>query len=427
MSTVIVLGVQWGDEGKGKVTDFLAASADVVVRCQGGNNAGHTVVVGDACHKMHLIPAGILNPDATCVIGNGVVVDIEVLLEEMHHLQEQNIPVGKLLLSDRSHLIMPYHKKLDELQEKLKGDKKIGTTKRGIGPAYIDKVARTGIRMGDLLNAANFKQKLIANLEEKNHLFASYGEETMDIEAIVAQYEKLIPLVAPMIVDTVSLINESISAGKKVLFEGAQGTLLDIDHGTYPFVTSSNPTAGGVCVGAGVGPTRIDRILGISKAYTTRVGSGPFPTEIFDEMGDKIREEGAEYGVTTGRPRRCGWFDGVVARYSTMVNGFTDLAITKIDVLDKLPEIKICVAYELNGEIIHHFPGDLDVLAQCKPVYETMPGWLTDTSKVRCYADLPENAKKYLARLSELSEAQVSIVAVGPDREQTIVVNELFK
>lgn len=426
MTTVIVLGAQWGDEGKGKITDYLAEQADMVVRCQGGSNAGHTVVSQGATYKLHLIPSGILYPDVECIIGNGVVVDIGLLLDELDELKGQGLNTSNLKISNRAHLIMPYHKALDQLQEEQKGKAKIGTTGRGIGPAYVDKVNRSGIRIADLLDWAVFQEKLKIQLAEKNHLFASYGKETFGEAAILKEYESYVERVKPFVADTAPIINDRIDAGKKVLFEGAQGTLLDIDHGTYPFVTSSHPTSGGACTGSGVGPTKINRIVGIAKAYATRVGSGPFPSELLDEMGEKIRQKGGEFGVTTGRPRRCGWFDALVARYSVMVNGLTDLAITKLDILDELPEIKICRAYSCQGKELTEMPADLNQLAQCEPIYETMPGWQQDTTGARTFADLPQAAQNYIKRLEELSKAPVSIVAVGPDRKQTILRNPIY-
>jgi len=426
MTTVVVVGAQWGDEGKGKIVDFLASQADMVVRCQGGSNAGHTVVQGGNTYKLHLIPSGILYPGVCCIIGNGVVVDIPVILEELDGLQARGINTSNLYISDRAQIIMPYHYLLDGLQEDIKADRKIGTTKRGIGPAYVDKVARCGLRMADLLNWDTFVDKLRYNAKEKTHLLACYGQEPVDVDAVIEIFRAYKDRIVPYIADTPPMINKVVDAGKKVLFEGAQGTLLDIDHGTYPFVTSSNPTSGGACTGSGVGPTKIKRVIGITKAYTTRVGEGPFPSELLDEQGEYIRQKGFEFGTTTGRPRRCGWLDMMVVRYSVLVNGLTDLAITKLDVLDSLPELKICHAYRYNGEELPNFPADLDILAKCEPVYETMPGWMSDTTACRKIQDLPEAARKYLARIEELSGTPISIVATGPDREQTITVNELF-
>ncbi|MGI6065253.1 MAG: adenylosuccinate synthase [Bacillota bacterium] len=427
MSAVVLIGAQWGDEGKGKITDFLAEQADVVVRYQGGSNAGHTVVVGDEEYKLHLIPSGILYPQTICVIGNSVVLDIEVLISEINELKERGISISNLRISDRAQVIMPYHKRLDEAQEEMKGANKIGTTKQGIGPCYMDKAARVGIRVCDLLDQGVFEDKLTINLAEKNILFDKvYGVEGFEKEPIVKQYGEFTEQIKDLITDTSVLINDAIDAGKKILFEGAQGTMLDLDHGTYPFVTSSHPVAGGACIGAGIGPTKIDKVVGIAKAYTTRVGEGPFPTELFDEIGKQIRDEGCEFGTTTGRPRRCGWFDAVVVRHSARLSGLTGLAVTKLDVLDKLAEIKICRGYEYQGKELNDFPASLKVLAECRPIYESLPGWQQDTSGARYFSDLPENARRYLERIEELTGVKAVIVAVGPKRSQTIVREELY-
>ncbi len=426
MTVAVVVGAQWGDEGKGKITDFLGEQADMVIRCQGGSNAGHTVVSEGITYKLHLVPSGILYPGVSCIIGNGVVVDLGVLLQELDNLSAQGIQTDHLLISRRAHLIMPYHYRMDELQETQKGDAKIGTTKRGIGPAYVDKVARCGIRLEDLFDEALFTAKVEYNLREKNPILEAAGLESCDKDEILTMFREYAERIKLYVTDTVYPINEAVEQNKKVLIEGAQGTLLDIDHGTYPFVTSSHPTSGGACTGAGIGPTKIDKVVGIAKAYATRVGSGPFPTELLDEMGETIRQKGFEFGVTTGRARRCGWFDAVVARYSVLVNGMTDMVITKLDVLDDLPEIQICSAYECDGRTVHEFPSSLTALQQCRPIYETMPGWLCDTTGCTTYEKLPENAKKYLERLEELSGVPVSIVAVGPDRRQTIVRKPIF-
>lgn len=357
MAAVVLLGAQWGDEGKGKVTDFLAEKADLVVRYQGGNNAGHTVVAQGEEFKLHLIPSGILYPNKTCIIGNGVVVDPKVLLEELDYLAERKVKMGKLRISSNAHIIMPYHRLLDELEEEARGDQKIGTTKRGIGPAYVDKTTRVGIRMIDLLDAEEFAAKLRRNLEVKNNLFVKvYGREPLDFESIYQEYLGYAEKLRSLVTDGSLAIDEAIKAGEKVLFEGAQGTLLDLDHGTYPFVTSSHPIAGGACIGAGVGPTQINKVVGVIKAYTTRVGEGPFPTELMDKMGDRIREAGHEFGTTTGRARRCGWFDAVIARYAVRVSGISDFALMKLDVLSGLEKVKICVGYRVNGEVIYEFP-----------------------------------------------------------------------
>ncbi len=426
MTTLVVVGAQWGDEGKGKIIDYLASEAEMVVRCQGGSNAGHTVVSKGDVYKFHLIPSGILFPGVTCIIGNGVVLDLGVVLQELDDLKKRGVDTSNLYISERAHLIMPYHCRLDALQEQIKGDNKIGTTKRGIGPAYADKSSRTGLRVLDLLKWDSFKEKLAFNVAEKNHIFAAYGEEPVDLNEILVAFKDYAQKIKPFVRDTVTLINDAIKQNKKVLFEGAQGSLLDLDLGTYPFVTSSNAVAGGVCAGSGVGPTKLQKIYGISKAYTTRVGSGPFPSELLGEAGDELCRIGCEYGTTTGRARRCGWFDAVVGRYSVMINGMTDLVITKLDVLDYMPEIKICTAYRYEGKEVQTFPADLDLLAKCDPVYETMPGWSVDTTKCRSYDDLPQAAKNYLNRLGELCEVPISIVAIGPDREQTITLNPAF-
>lgn len=429
MTTIVVVGAQWGDEGKGKVTDFLASQADVVLRCQGGSNAGHTVVANGTTHKLHLIPSGILYPEVACIIGNGTVIDIEVIMQEIDGLQEKGFGVEHLAISERAHIILPYHYTLDALQEEMKADQKIGTTKRGIGPCYADKISRNGIRLVDLMEWDTFIEKLDFNLKEKNALFALYDLPKIEgaaYDELIAKYKVLREKIAPYVKDITETVNEMAVSGKKMLFEGSQGTLLDVDHGTYPFVTSSYPTSGGACTGSGVGPTHIDKVIGIAKAYTTRVGEGPFPTELLDEVGDAVREKGAEFGTTTGRPRRCGWFDAVVCKYATMVNGLTDIALTKLDVLDELAEIKICRAYSYKGEEITSFPSSLKKLAEMTPIYETMPGWQVDTTECKNYDELPENAKNYIERLEELSHCKISIVAVGPDREQTIVRYPLF-
>lgn len=420
MSSVVLIGAQWGDEGKGKITDYLADKADLVVRYQGGNNAGHTVIVEGVEYKLHLIPSGIIAKDKLCVIGNGVVIDPVVLLEEIQYLADKGIGVDNLRISASAHVIMPYHKLLDELQERGRADK-IGTTKRGIGPCYMDKFSRSGIRMSDFVDVDIFAEKLSANLKEKNALFTKvYQEEPYAFHKILDEYSAYAEKIRPYVIESATVINKEMEAGKDVLFEGAQGTLLDIDHGTYPFVTSSNPTAGGVCPGAGVGPTTIDKVVGVTKAYLTRVGEGPFPTELSDQTGDYLGRVGAEFGVTTGRARRCGWFDGVVMRYAVRINGITDISLTKLDVLDGLESIKICTAYEMDGQTIEDFPTQLKDFARCRPVYETLEGWQSDTTAITDFEDLPPQAKAYIARIEEISGAKVSLVAVGPGREQTI-------
>ncbi|WP_088188687.1 adenylosuccinate synthase [Desulfosporosinus sp. FKA] len=427
MAGVILIGSQWGDEGKGKITDFLAEKANMVVRYQGGNNAGHTVVADGEEFKLHLIPSGILYQDKTCVIGNGVVIDPKVLLEELSYLEKRGIKTGKLLISSNAHVIMPYHLVLDGLEEEARGDHKIGTTKRGIGPAYMDKASRVGIRVIDLLDKEEFAEKLRRNLEEKNNLFVKvYGKAAMKFEDIYDTYLGYAEQLRPMVTDSSLAIDECLKGGEKVLFEGAQGTLLDIDHGTYPFVTSSNPIAGGACVGAGVGPTRIDHVVGVVKAYTTRVGEGPFPTELLDEIGEEMRANGHEFGTTTGRPRRCGWFDALIARYAARVSGISDFAVTKLDVLTGLKTLKICVGYRVNDEVIYEFPQSQKIFKLCQPVYEELPGWQEDLTQVRRFEDLPQAAQHYIKRIEELTGVTATLIAVGPGREQTIVRGSIF-
>ena len=427
MSATVVIGTQWGDEGKGKIVDYLAERADVVVRYQGGNNAGHTVVVGDQEFKLHLLPSGILYNGKTCVIGNGVVVDPKVMLEEIKSMQAKGIDTSSLKLSNRAHLIMPYHRLLDEVEETSRGDFKIGTTKRGIGPCYMDKNARSGIRVCDLLEPEEFKEKLARNLEAKNHLLkAVYNTDGFDFAEVLKEYQEYAEQLRPYVADTSAILHESIKAGQKVLFEGAQATLLDLDHGTFPYVTSSHPIAGGACIGAGVGPSKISKVVGVVKAYTTRVGEGPFPTELHDATGDLIREEGHEYGTTTGRPRRCGWLDACIIRYAGYVSGIDYMAITRLDILDKLPTVKVCVAYKYNGKIINEFPASLNVLSRVEPVYEELPGWQQPTSHIRSYEDLPLNARRYVERLSEVSGIAIGLVSVGPGREQTMILADMF-
>ncbi|MCB0300226.1 MAG: adenylosuccinate synthase, partial [Calditrichaeota bacterium] len=398
MSVVVVVGAQWGDEGKGKIVDLLSADFDIVARYQGGANAGHTVKIHDKKYVLHLIPSGILQPGVECVIGNGVVIDPVALMEEIRLLEDQGISVdGRLWISQNAHLIMPYHKLLDTASEEKQGADKIGTTKRGIGPAYVDKVNRKGIRIVDLLDRESFARKLRRNLEEKNeYLNKIYGVLPLDIEAIVDEYLEFDKLIDPYIKDVSVLLNNAIADGKSILLEGAQGTLLDVDHGTYPYVTSSNPSSGGAGIGVGIGPTRINEVMGVMKAYTTRVGEGPFPTDLLNAEGELLRKEGAEFGATTGRPRRCGWFDGVVARYAIRINGITSLAITKLDVLDKFKEIKVCTGYQVNGKFMKEFPTNLKVLQDCQPVYETLPGWQQPTTECRTWDDLPKVAQDYL-------------------------------
>ena len=427
MAAVVLIGSQWGDEGKGKITDFLAEKANIVVRYQGGNNAGHTVVANGEEFKLHLIPSGILYPDKTCVIGNGVVIDPKVLLDELGHIEKRGIKTGKLLISSNAQVIMPYHWVLDGLEEEARGEHKIGTTKRGIGPAYMDKVSRTGIRIIDLLDKDEFAEKLHFNLVDKNNLFVKvYGQEALKFEEIYETYLGYAEQLRSLVTDSSLAIDESIRSGGKVLFEGAQGTLLDVDHGTYPYVTSSNPIAGGACVGAGIGPTRIDRVVGVAKAYTTRVGEGPFPTELLDESGEQIRANGHEFGTTTGRPRRCGWFDVVIARYAVRVSGISDFAIMKLDVLTGFDTLKICVGYRVGEEIIREFPQSQKILRQSQPVYEEMPGWQEDLTLVRRFEDLPDAAQNYILRIEEMTGVPATLISIGPGREQTIVRGEIY-
>ncbi|MEW6697411.1 MAG: adenylosuccinate synthase [Bacillota bacterium] len=427
MSTVVIIGAQWGDEGKGKVTDFLAEKAEIIVRYQGGNNAGHTVVVDDAEFKLHLIPSGILHPDKLSVIGNGVVIDPGVLKQELDSLAERRVPIGKLRVSQRAHIIMPYHRLMDAVEEEQKGDAKIGTTKRGIGPTYADKASRVGIRVVDLIDKEEFPKLLKQNIERKNVVFEKLLDtKGFDYEEVLQEYQGYAELLEPMAEDVSLLVHNAIKEGKNVLFEGAQGTLLDLDHGTYPYVTSSHPTAAAAALGTGIGPNKIDRVLGIVKAYTTRVGEGPFPTELIDELGEEIRRNGNEFGTTTGRPRRCGWFDAVILRYAARISGLDSLAITKLDVLTGLPVIKLCSGYRYKGEIIREFPASLKELAKCEPVYEEFPGWTEDISRITRYEDLPVNARRYLERIVELTEVKIALIGVGVKRTQTIVLEDLF-
>lgn len=427
MPGIVIVGAQYGDEGKGKITDFLASKADVIVRYQGGSNAGHTVVVGGEEFRLHLIPSGILYPDKICIIGNGVVLDPPVLIEEIDYLTARKKSVENIRVSNRAHVIFPYHKMLDELEEKRRGDGKIGTTLRGIGPAYMDKAARAGVRVADLLDEASFPEILRLRLNDKNEVLKNvYGATGPDYASLLAEYRRYAEFLRPYVCDTSAAINRFLREGKKVLFEGAQGSLLDVDHGTYPYVTSSHPTAGGACIGAGVGPTLIDAVIGVAKAYTSRVGDGPFPTELRDEIGDWIREKGHEYGTTTGRPRRVGWFDANMVRYAAQVSGFSSLAITRLDTLSGLAKVKICVAYRLKGRIVDEYPARIEELKECEPVYEEMEGWDEDFSRLEEYDRLPDNAKAYLKRLSTAVGVPVSVVSVGRERAQTIGLEPLF-
>jgi adenylosuccinate synthase len=425
MSVTIVVGSQWGDEGKGKVVDLLSEKSDVVARYQGGPNAGHTVVIGDKQIVLHQIPSGILRPHTACIIGNGVVIDPYRLMEEIDFLKAMGIEVtGRLFISHRAHLIMPYHRALDTSREQAHGSYKIGTTGRGIGPAYVDKYQRSGIRIVDLLDHRTLREKLKQNIAEKNKVLQQiFNSDQIDTEQIIKDYHEFDKLIDEYVTDISIYLNQAIDEGKEILLEGAQGTLLDVDFGTYPFVTSSNPIAGGACTGLGIGPTKIDHVLGIAKANTTRVGMGPFPTEFDDEFGAKIRELGGEYGATTRRPRRCGWFDAVVVNLAVRVNGLCGLAITKLDVLDSLDEIKICVGYKVGDRVLNNFPAESWLLDDIEPVYETHPGWKTSTRDARRYEDLPVNARKYLQRISELLDVDIKIVSVGSRRDQTVFVD----
>ncbi|MFQ5648589.1 MAG: adenylosuccinate synthase [bacterium] len=422
MPVKVVIGAQWGDEGKGKIIDLLSRDSDVVARYQGGANAGHTVVVDGEKTILHLIPSGILHESTVCLIGNGVVIDPVALMEEIDFLESKGVTVkGRLFISHRAHLIMPYHKLLDQAKESRDAKNKIGTTGRGIGPAYVDKVNRMGIRIVDLLDRETFQEKLRRNIAEKNEILRKiYEADEMDVDHIVNEYLEFDHKIDPFIKDVSAYIVQAVRSKKKILLEGAQGTLLDIDFGTYPYVTSSNPTSGGACSGVGIGPTYIDEVLGVIKAYTTRVGMGPFPTEIDDGDDVNLRELGDEFGATTGRPRRCGWFDAVIANFAVRVNGLGSFVLTKLDVLDGLDDIKVCVAYKYAGKTITTFPSEKRVLENCEPVYETLSGWKQPTSEIRTFAELPNNAKNYIKRIEELTLTPVSIVSVGSDREQTI-------
>ncbi|GAC41715.1 adenylosuccinate synthase [Paenibacillus popilliae ATCC 14706] len=427
MSTVVVVGTQWGDEGKGKITDFLAESADVVARYQGGNNAGHTILINHKKYKLSLIPSGIFYKDKICIIGNGMVVNPKALIEEIEYIHENGFSTENLRISDRAHVIMPYHMVQDGLEEERKGPNKIGTTRKGIGPAYMDKAARNGIRIVDLLDKGVFEEKFYHLAKEKNELIKMYGGEELDIEAILKEYLHYADVIRKYVGDTSVVLNDAIDAGKKVLFEGAQGVMLDIDQGTYPFVTSSNPTAGGVCIGSGVGPSKIEEVIGVAKAYTTRVGDGPFPTELNNETGDFIREAGHEYGTVTGRARRVGWFDSVVVRHARRVSGITGLSLNSLDVLTGLKTVKICTAYKYRDQVIEHYPANLNMLAKCEAIYEEMPGWTEDISQCKTMEELPESTRNYVMRVSELTGIPISIFSVGRNREQTNRVRPIYR
>ncbi|HET9169438.1 MAG TPA: adenylosuccinate synthase [Actinospica sp.] len=427
MPALVLVGAQWGDEGKGKATDLLGGSVDYVVRYQGGNNAGHTVVIGDQKYALHLLPSGILSPECVPVIGNGVVIDPAVLFQELDALIDRGVDVSKLVISANAHLITPYHRTIDKVSERFLGKNRIGTTGRGIGPTYADKINRIGVRVQDLFDPGILAQKVEGALRDRNQMLVKiYNRRAIAAEAIVEEYLGYAERLRPYVADTSLLLNKALDEDKVVLLEGGQGTLLDVDHGTYPFVTSSNPTAGGACSGSGIGPTRITRSIGILKAYTTRVGAGPFPTELFDEDGEALRRIGGEYGVTTGRDRRCGWFDAPIARYATRVNGLTDFFLTKLDVLTGWKQIPVCVAYDVDGVRHDELPMTQTDFHHAKPVYEYLPGWDEDISKARDFSDLPENAQSYVRRLEELSGAPISAIGVGQDRNATIQVRSFL-
>ncbi len=429
MANVVVVGAQWGDEGKGKVVDIYTEHADDIVRYQGGNNAGHTLVVGSEKIVLHLIPSGVLHEGKRCIIGNGVVLDPEVFIKEITKLKESGRikDDASLLLSESLHIIMPYHKRIDIAREANSGDKKIGTTGRGIGPCYEDKIGRRGIRLMDLLNEEVFARKLKEFLVEKNFLLENLlGEKPCSFEEILAEYRGYAGVLKKYMADTALILDKDLKAGKKVLFEGAQGTLLDVDHGTYPYVTSSSTCAGGACTGSGVSPRDIHEIVGISKAYVTRVGSGPFPTELLDATGEQLRQTGGEFGATTGRPRRCGWFDTMVIRYAVRVNGLTGIALTKLDVLSDFDTIKVCTGYTFQGKALETLPASLEIFENCQPVYEELPGWRSDITGAKSFDELPENARSYVRRLEELAGCPIVLVSVGPRRDQTIILRNPF-
>ncbi len=427
MPALVVVGAQWGDEGKGKTTDILGTRVDYVVKPNGGNNAGHTVVVGGEKYELKLLPAGILSPNVVPVIGNGVVVNLEALFDEIDMLESRGADTSKLKISSNAHLVAPYHQVLDRVTERFLGKRAIGTTGRGIGPTYSDKVARLGIRVQDIFDESILRQKIEGALDQKNELLVKvYNRRAVEVEETVEYFLSYAQRLRPYVCDTSLLLNQALDEGKVVVMEGGQATMLDVDHGTYPFVTSSNPSAGGAVVGAGVGPTRISRVIGIVKAYTTRVGAGPFPTELFDDMGIYLQKTGGEFGVNTGRPRRCGWYDAVIARYAARVNGFTDYVLTKLDVLDGLDEIPVCVAYDVDGERFDEMPDNQSDFHHAKPIFETFPGWKEDISGVRKFEDLPENAQNYVLALEKMSGCRMSVIGVGPDREQSIVRHELL-
>lgn len=427
MSGVVLIGAQWGDEGKGKATDVLGSRVDYVVKFNGGNNAGHTVVIGDEKYALHLLPSGILSPGVTPVIANGVVVDISVLFTELDALDARGVDTSRLLVSNAAHVIAPYARTLDKVTERFLGSRRIGTTGRGIGPAYADKINRLGIRMGDLFDEQVLRDKIEGSLEQKNHMLVKvYNRRAITVDEVADELLQYRERLSPMVTDTSLVLNQALDRGETVLFEGGQATMLDVDHGTYPFVTSSNATAGGACTGAGVGPTRIDSVIGVVKAYTTRVGEGPMPTELFDEHGKFLQQNGHEFGVTTGRTRRCGWYDAVVARYSARVNGLTDFVLTKLDVLTGLDEIPVCVAYDVNGVRYEEVPQDQAAFAAATAVYQSFPGWTEDITAVRDFEDLPKNAKDYVLALEELSGCRMSAIGVGPGRDEILVRHDLL-
>jgi adenylosuccinate synthase len=424
---IVLLGAQWGDEGKGKATDILGDKVKYVVRYQGGNNAGHTVVIGDQKYALHLLPSGILTPTCIPVIGNGVVIDPAVLLEEIRGLNERGVDTSNLKISTNAHLITPYHRTIDKVSERFLGKAKIGTTGRGIGPAYADKINRIGIRVQDLFDTSILRQKIEGALKDKNQVLVKvFNRKGLEIDEILKEYLEYAEILRPYVTDTSLLLNQALERGENILLEGSQGTLLDVDHGTYPFVTSSNPTAGGASTGSGIGPTKISRVIGIVKAYTTRVGSGPFPTELFDEDGEKLRSIGGEIGVTTGRARRCGWYDAPIARYAVRINGLTDFFLTKLDVLTGWEKIPVCVAYEIDGKRVEELPASQSDFHHAKPIYEYLPGWSEDISKARKLSDLPINAQGYVKFLEKISGAPISAIGVGPGRDETIQIREFI-
>jgi adenylosuccinate synthase len=427
MPAIVLVGAQWGDEGKGKATDLLGSRVDAVVKFNGGNNAGHTIVIGSEKYALHLLPSGILTPGCTPVIGNGVVIDLAVLFEELDALDARGVDTSKLVVSGSAHVITPYNRTMDKVTERFLGNSKIGTTGRGIGPTYADKMSRIGIRIQDLFDEDVLRAKVSGALNLKNQVFVKiYNRKGFDVEAVVAELASFADRLRPMVTDTPLLLEQMLDRGETVVLEASQATLLDVDHGTYPFVTSSNATAGGACTGSGIPPTRISRVIGVIKAYTTRVGEGPFPTELLDEYGERLRDNGAEFGTTTGRPRRCGWFDAVVGRYATRINGVTDFVLTKLDVLTGLDEVPVCVAYEVDGKRHDELPMNQADFARARPVYETFPGWHEDISAARALDDLPRNARNYVDALEKMIKAPISAIGVGPGRDETIAVRDLI-